>query len=290
MDYHSDRFEDYSLLVYKDSKLLAVLPANRKENVVYSHQGLTYGGLVISPKLKLKDYITLFKELLQFLDSQGMNTLELKELPSFYCTHPAEEIGYVAQLTQSKINRVDTAAVIDNRNKLSIQNNRLEGVKKAQKQGLVIKEASQFDSFWKEILLPNLAQRHGAFPTHTLEEISLLHQHFPKNIRQFNVYKEDVIVAGATIFETKTTAHVQYISANEQKQELGSLDFLFEELMNKTFAHKYYFDFGISNENQGNQLNGGLAYWKECFGGRTLLHRFYSFDTSRHSLLKSVVL
>ena len=290
MEYHQDRFEDFSLLIYKNRKIIAVLPANKKGATVYSHQGLTYGGLVISPKLKLKDYIILFQELLQYLESTGITTLELKELPVFYCQFPAEEIGYLAQLAQAKTIRVDTASVIDYRNKLAIQSNRLEGVKKAQKQGLVVREEADFTAFWDQILLPNLAQKHNALPTHTSQEIKLLHQYFPKNIRQFNVYKQDVLVAGATVFETKTTAHIQYISGNEQKQELGSLDFLFETLISTTFAHKQYFDFGVSNENQGKQLNAGLSYWKECFGARTLLHRFYSFDTSNHSLLNSAML
>lgn len=289
MEYHKDRFDDFSILIYKNEKLVAVLPANKKGKVVYSHQGLSYGGVVVSPKTKLTDYIVLFQELLYYLQSQGIATLEVKELPSFYCQHPAEAISYLAQLTQAKITRVDTASVIDYRNTLAIQSNRLEGVKKAQKQGLEIREEAGFTSFWDTILVPNLAQRHDALPTHSSEEIRLLHDFFPKNIRQFNVYKNNVLVAGATIFETKTTAHVQYISGDNQKQELGSLDYLFNELIHTTFAHKHYFDFGISNENQGTKLNSGLCYWKECFGARTLVHRHYQFDTSNHNLLNDVV-
>ena len=43
MEYHADRFTDYSLLVYDGNKLLALLPANRSGDVLYSHAGLTYG-------------------------------------------------------------------------------------------------------------------------------------------------------------------------------------------------------------------------------------------------------
>ena len=39
MEYHSDRFTDYSLLVYKDDLLYAVLPANIVGDKLYSHQG-----------------------------------------------------------------------------------------------------------------------------------------------------------------------------------------------------------------------------------------------------------
>ena len=37
MDYHSDRFTDHSLMMYKDEELIAVLPANIKDRTVYSH-------------------------------------------------------------------------------------------------------------------------------------------------------------------------------------------------------------------------------------------------------------
>ena len=35
MDYHSDRFEDHSLMVFKKEKLIALLPANTAGGVVY---------------------------------------------------------------------------------------------------------------------------------------------------------------------------------------------------------------------------------------------------------------
>ncbi|GGG06155.1 hypothetical protein GCM10011344_03260 [Dokdonia pacifica] len=290
MEYHSDRFMDHSLLVYKGSKLIAVLPANRVDQALYSHQGLTYGGLVVSPKIKLAEVIEVCQALLKQLHDQGITTLHLKEFPSFYSALPSEEMAYVLQLVQARCTRVDTASVIDYRNRLGIQSNRIEGVKKAQKQGLRIEETQDFKPFWNEILLPSLEKRHAAKPTHTLEEISSLQAKFPKHIRQFAVYKEDQIVAGATIFQTKTTAHVQYISANEQKQELGALDFLFETLITTTFADLWYFDFGISNEQQGTKLNKGLSYWKECFGARTNVHRFYEIETANHHLLNNVFL
>ena len=45
MDYHSDRFEDSSLLIYRKNRLFALLPGNTKDKTYYSHQGLTYGGV-----------------------------------------------------------------------------------------------------------------------------------------------------------------------------------------------------------------------------------------------------
>lgn len=290
MEYHSDRFEDCSLLVFKDSSLVALLPANRKGVAVHSHMGLTYGGLVLSKKLKLNDTLLVFKEVLRFLATEGVTSLHLKIPPTIYQKVPADELEYLLFISEATITRVDVSSVIEGATRLKIQSNRMEGVKKAQKQGLEIVEGFYFEKFWNEILIPNLEMRHQAKPVHSVAEIELLANRFPKRIHQFNVMKEGEIVAGATIFETETVAKVQYISGNENKQQLGSLDFLFEYLITERFAHKKFFDFGISNENQGKNLNQGLLYWKETFGARTVACKFYQVPTASHTKFDTVFL
>ena len=109
-------------------------------------------------------------------------------------------------------------------------------------------------------MIPNLDNKHDVKPVHSLDEIQLLKSRFPKQIRQFNVYHNDTIVAGTTIFETKYVAHSQYISGNADKNTLGSLDFLHHYLLEEVFADKKYFNFGISNENNGQNINEGLQY------------------------------
>jgi hypothetical protein len=70
-------------------------------------------------------------------------------------------------------------------------------------------------------------------------------------------------VAGTTVFITDTVAHPQYISGNKQKNELGSLDFLYNHLISEVFNDKIYFDFGPSNEENGQKINEGILFWKE---------------------------
>ena len=43
IEYHKNRFNDYSILFYKRDILIAVFPANKLNGKIYSHQGLTYG-------------------------------------------------------------------------------------------------------------------------------------------------------------------------------------------------------------------------------------------------------
>lgn len=291
MEYHADRFTDYSLLIYKKNELLAVLPANAEGEKLYSHQGLTYGGLILTKKIKFKAVFELFKQLLVFLESNGFESLEIKNIPQFYNLLPSEELDYLCFLLNAEISRVDIAAVIDNKNPISIQKNRMGGVKKGEKNALKIEESTNFSAFWDVILKPNLEKNHSATPVHSLNEITLLQKRFPENIRQFNVLNtENKIVAGATIFETENVAHVQYISGNEDKQQLGSLDFLFHHLITGVFKDKPYFDFGTSNENGGRNLNAGLQYWKECFGARTLVHRSFKIQIKNHNRLNEVLI
>jgi hypothetical protein len=86
-------------------------------------------------------------------------------------------------------------------------------------------------------------------------------------------------MAGTTLFETPHVIHAQYISASEEGRKNGSLDYLFDYLIQKYSTSKKYFDFGIVNEDSGKKINLGLLDWKEGFGARAFAHRFYKIST-----------
>jgi len=288
MEYHQDRFEDFSLLVFQNQKLIAILPANKVENQVHSHQGLTYGGLVLGKETKFEMVLNAFKESLKFLNDQQIKLFHLKQIPSIYTVLPSDELQYLMFVLNAKLIRRDTLAVIELNEKLKMSNLRKRGLKQAQKFKLTLKEENKLDGFWNDILIPNLKEKHNTTPVHTLEEIQLLKKRFPKNIRQFNVYKEEKLVAGSTIFDTKNVAHAQYISGNRYENDMGGLDFLHFCLIEEVFKNKKYFDFGISNENSGKNINKGLQFWKEGFGARTITQDFYEVKTENYQQLDKV--
>ncbi|RZJ69416.1 GNAT family N-acetyltransferase [Flavobacterium sp.] len=290
MDYHADRFPDFSLLVYDKNQLLAVFPANQKENLVQSHWGLTYGGLVYDEKTKLKEVIFALEAILEFLSRNGIERLQIKTIPTIYHKFPSDEMLYALFNADAKLIRRDSLSVIDLGQPFCISKTRRESIRRGQKNNLEIREEANFRLFWEEILIPNLDAKHQIKPVHSLSEIELLHSRFPENIRHFNVYADGKIVAGTTVFVTDTVAHPQYISGNPQKNELGSLDFLYHFLITDVFKDKKYFDFGISNENQGTKLNEGLVFWKESFGAGTITQDFYEVETASFRLLQNVLL
>ena len=285
MEYHSDRFTDYSLLVYKDDLLYAVLPANIVGDKLYSHKGLTYGSLVLSKSAKLLYTFEAFKALLAFLNAKAISTLELRNIPTFYNTMPSDELSYFLFKANATLIKRDALMVIDTSNKIKFQKNRREGINKAKRNGLTIAVDDNFEGFWNEILIPNLQKKHGVAPVHSLEEIQLLATKFPDHIKQVNVYKDNVIVAGTTLFLTKTTIHPQYVSGNSDKNAFGSLDLAYDYIINHFDSSRRYFDFNISSEENGTALNSGLIFWKESCGARTYVADNYLIDTACYKTL-----
>ena len=288
IEYHQSRFDDHSILIYKNEKLVGVLPANHVDDKVFSHQGLTYGGLIINEGLKLKDFTACLKSALLYYKDKGFTKILLKQLPSIYSSVPHDEMLYLMFILNAKLIRRDALSVLALKHKPKLSKDRIAGQKRALKNDLTVKEEDSFDAFWNTILIPNLNAKHEAKPVHSLAEIQFLKSKFPENIRQFNVYKNDQIVAGTTIFESKNVAHSQYISGNADKNTIGSLDFLHIHLIENVFNNKRYFDFGISNENQGKNINEGLQYWKEGFGSRTITQDFYEIDLNNVNKLDTI--
>ena len=291
LEYHQDRFEDFSLLIFDEKNLLkAILPANRVGENLYSHQGLTYGGLVLQQKSKFQEVIGMMKTILQFLQNQHIVSLQLKQLPTIYHESPSDEMEYLSFILNAKLCRRDSLSVINLETDFEFTSSRAEGIRRGTDLELEWKEEQDFTSFWNEILIPNLDQKFKTKPVHSLEEITFLKSKFPNNIRQFNVYKQGKIIAGTTVFESDFVAHSQYISADDSKNSTGSLDFLHNRLITYTFRNKKYFDFGISNENQGQNINQGLLFWKEGFGARTIVQNFYEIETKNYPLLENVLI
>ena len=82
MDYHKHRFDDNSFLILdKSDNIIALLPANKNENILYSHQGLTYGGLVIKDRTNTEKVLEIFQKLIKYLKKNQFNTFIYKKIP-----------------------------------------------------------------------------------------------------------------------------------------------------------------------------------------------------------------
>jgi hypothetical protein len=289
MAYHGDRFLDASLILYKNGKPVGIFPANRVGKDIHSHQGLTYGGFILIPSLSMEEILSLCTEVLKFYAERGMTTVVIKEVPSFYGTSSQEWMAYCMFIGGAELYRTELSLAIPLPiSQRDYSKGRRWGINKAGKNGLMIREVTDFRAFWEEILIPNLLELHQVKPVHSLEEIQFLASRNAPHIRQFEVLEGGRIIAGTTIFDTPTTAHTQYISANPRGKAISALDLLMDHLIQKVFCSKAFFDFGTVNESQGRVINKGLMEWKESFGAKPFVHRFYSLDPGNYSLIEAV--
>lgn len=277
MDYHSDRFKDFSLIIKKNDKIVAVLPANHQESVLYSHQGLTYGGLIIGNKWNTKTALDVFRELFDYLRTNNFKQIIYKPMPYIYGAKPFQEDLYAIHVNNGKIMHREISSTITMLLSNKYSKGRKWGVKKGKKHNLEITETDDITTFY-EMLYVQMQIRYNKEPVHSLSELKLLKSRFPNNIRLFNVIKDDQVIAGTIIYENSTVAHVQYITSNEKGKELFALDFLFDYLLQNIYVKKLYFDFGISTENNGQYLNKGLVQFKEYFGASGVCYDTYVVD------------
>ena len=285
MDYHQDRFHDHSLMFYYKGRLYAILPANEtadeNKKILYSHQGLTYGGLLTCSKVTAEVCIDIFQALKDYLLQNDFQLCIYKAMPWIYQSIPSEEDLYaLSYIGKAKLIAREISTTISLNAPLRFSEQRRRGIKKAVSHGLSVgftKFPKDITDFW-DLLDKNLWQRHNTHPVHSKEELQLLMHRFPDHILCFVVKKDETIIGGSIVYTTPQVIHTQYIAANELGKELGALDALFDFILHKCPLNVPYFDFGKSTEDAGKYLNKNLIHQKEGFGGRGVIYDTYQWE------------
>jgi hypothetical protein len=275
--YHADRFADHSLLFFKESRLVALLPACLKDRVLSSHAGLTFGGIIADAAMTTPLMLEVFAALVRYLRDNGVARLVYKCVPHIYHLLPAEEDRYALFVHGARLCRRDVTSTVEPGAAPPMQDRRRRGIRKAQAAGVTVGPSDDFAAFWG-LLEDNLLRAHGKNPVHTLAEILSLREKFPESIRLFAATRAGRMLGGTLVYENATVAHAQYIASSEEGRGVGALDALFGWLIGERYRDKRYFDFGISTERDGRALNVGLVEQKEGFGARAVVHDFYELS------------
>ena len=278
MDYHKDRFEDFSLMIFKNEKLVAVVPANRKDDVIFSHQGLTFGGLILNDQLAIHDISLIFDNVCDFLRTEGFKTFVVKEIPEIYFDTPAFEFSYFLS-KKAKLEKREMVLAIDYSKPFTIHKTKLKHFRKASQFDFKIVESSNFKPFWTVVLEPRLLEKHQVKPVHSLKEITYLNTCLPKNIKQFDVYLGNEILAGLTIFENEHIAKSQYGATTKEGEKYRALDYLFLTLIYKYKEEgKRFFSMGTATENTNKGYNEGLLKQKEELGCNVYTQDYFKLN------------
>jgi hypothetical protein len=279
MEYHRDRFQDASLVILDDERIVAALPASRDGDKVVSHGGLTFGGLVSDPSLTTRRTLVALGEVRDHLGSHGVRELVYKPVPHIYHVVPNEEDLYALYVLGARLVRRDVSAAIRPDAAPTPTKGRRASIAKARKAGIDIVESSDFHAFM-ELASEALVRRHGLQPVHTGPEMELLAGRFPGHITLHIARRDGELLAGVLVYETETVAHTQYIAATPEGRDVHAPDAVLDHLIHDRYRTKRFFDFGISTEQDGRWLNEGLARNKESFGARAVVYDWYALECS----------
>lgn len=277
MEYHADRFKDFSLLLFEEEKLVAIFPANIAEDVAVSHGGLTFGGVIYGTHMKVHRMLIAFDGIIKFLKENKVRKLIYKTIPYIYHSLPSQEDLYALFIHGAVLTRRDIASTIRLPNRVPISKGRKACIAKGRRVDLQIQKSYDFDTFMN-IEEDHLKKKHNASPVHTSSEIRYLAELFPDNIKLFAACQGSAMLGGVIVYESQNVAHAQYIAATEEGKKMGALDLVIDYLINQYYQvenPKEYFDFGISTTQQGRLLDQNLIANKESFGARAISYDFY---------------
>ena len=275
MDYHADRFVDRSLMVERNDEVVAVFPANIQGNLVTSHGGLTYAGLVCSHALRAESTLAVFGQIGDHYRAHGVERVIYKAVPHVFHAYPAEEDLYALHRLGAQLKRRDLSSVIPLQEAFHFTPGRRHAIDKASRAGIRVQDGTDPKAF--HALLSEVLSKHDIVPTHSLPELYLLQARFPQHIVLHEARLGDALLAGVLVYDFGRVVHTQYMAVSEEGRHLDALSFLLAELIESTYATRLHFSFGISTEREGQVLNSGLIAQKEYFGARAVVHDFYEW-------------
>ena len=277
MDYHADRFADHSLLFYRDHELYAVLPANQKGHTFLTHQGLTYGGMVMGESATVSGICQCFNDLNHYLIDNAFQSVVYKAVPWIYHRQPSEEDLYaLVNVVHAQLSVRHVSSTICLPNPINWRRDHRYGAHKSLSSGVVVSRSDDFEGFWK-VLSDNLQLKYGAKPVHSLDEMRLLHSRFPNHIRLYTASLEGMVIGGTVVYLCGPTAHAQYISASPEGKKRHAIDAIFDLVLKHELAGYRFFDFGKSSDGDGEQLNTTLISQKEGYGARAVCYDWYQW-------------
>ncbi len=284
--YHGERFQDLSLVVEDDrGRIVGVFPAARdpgRTDIVVSHPGLSYGGLVHNGTLRGAVMLEVLQSISGMYREMDLRYLRYKAVPSIYHVVPSADDLYALFRLGAVRYRCDLSAAVDLDSRGKPSKLRLRNLGKARGAGVRVAFGPRYlEPFWA-VLEENLRTKHHTRPVHTLEEITFLQSRFPEQIRCIVGTVGHRVVAGVVLFNSPRVAHVQYSASTAAGNSVGASTMVMDFATGQSAdLGARYFDFGISNEQEGRILNEGLYRFKTSFGAGGIVHEFYEVELER---------
>lgn len=280
LNYHDkDKFRDASLMFYEKMKLVAVCPACVAEDehgkVFYSHQGSTYGGIIVEKELmRIDKFRCLCDAFETYLKQQGYHKCILKLTSDLLCQSPQDLIkfylSYSGYKEEKELNvyidfRRYGKEILSNFSKMKKRN-----IRKCLEAGLELRELQsrqEIQSFY-QILSKNLL-KYGTVPVHTVDEMLDLRKRLGDSVQFYGAFWNETMIAGTMVFlfEKVRCVHTQYLAADMEYAHLNAMSFIYYKMIEKYMNEQFeYLSWGTVTEHGGEVINWNLANNKEEFG------------------------
>ncbi len=275
LGYHPpERFTDASLMIFRDSRLLAVMPAARREaegeRVLASHPGASFGGPVVRAGASLKETDELVQAIIRWAEENEFKAIDITLPPAVYLKAPGNYLDFCLYKQGFRYRKREMSSVVPLPGEEAavlpmFSSQARRAVRKAQKSGVLIRLDEDYAGFYR-ILERNLRLRHNVIPTHTLPELEQLVALYPDRIHLYAAYAGQRMIAGLVMFDaTAQTTLAFYISHDQDFQQYRAVNLLFYEVFCRYVRAGYrYLDFGLFSVDM--EPNWGLARFKEGFG------------------------
>jgi hypothetical protein len=284
LEYHQDRFQDSSLIVFEDRIPIAIFPSNQVSNIIYSHQGLTFGGLIWIRDLSQITKKNIIDAFLSHLSRCRFQSVEIKLLPDFYITESFDEIVEIFLEKGFSLKENSTTYVIENNGLIRGREGRWK-LRKKFRQPYLISEVEDFSGFWDNVINPLYRDQIGIEPTHTAKEIQLLKSKNKEFIKQFVIYKDPFeILSGITVFDFEKVVKFQYIASTPKGKSLRAMDILMEHLLQAEYKNRQYVDLGTVHDPITKIPEKGLVLWKESWFAEPKKLFLLNFNLSNQSV------
>ena len=275
LNYHpKGRFKDHSIMVRKKGKIFSLFPAVEQfigeKKLLISHPGATVGSFTLPENLSIADAFELVSKLIEYAKGKKFQGIRINLPPNLYQKRLSNYMEYSFfklgfGYTKREITSILFLEETIEETKKKFRPSHLRAVRKAIENNIIVKQSQDIGSFYS-ILRNNLKIRHGVTPTHTLSELKHLFSMFPKKVRLFSAFLDELMVAGVVTFQINQRVLLAfYISHDERYSELRAVNILFYKIFEWAIKSKYeIFDFGIFTVN--GEPNMGLGRFKENFG------------------------
>ena len=277
IEYHQSRYTDCSLMLYEKNKLRALLPANVTANHFFSHQGLTYGGIVCKKNIDYEKIALYYDEFFFFIKEIGFLDYTVKTIPFFYHSSLCQSQDFYLEGKVGDTKKQDLGAFIYCRNhefpKSSIERRKLH------LDLFTLEDQVPLEEFWP-VLENNLKEQHQTAPIHTIEEIKYLQEIFSKNIYVTAVRNRNTneIDAGAVLFDNGDVLKMQYIATSAKGRKNRAIHALYYLIIDKFKTSKEFIDMGTCMTDD--DVNLSLLYLKQRFGASVYCANKYTFDNN----------